>query len=663
MRFGMEKESLVFDHNFNPYQLDEGIFDDNTTLDFCDHQLELVSNVCDSIEELHQSMNYLALNKYPQDGYVWPISPINCNLDYTLNHPKLDDKAYHHHLAANYDVKMLLTSGIHFNVSGFSSSLIDMTKKIYTYAPLILPFFSFSPLKDSNVLSSRNTNKWGYYNEQNLDLDFSSLKAYNKSIDEMINQGKLSARRELYGRVRIKYDEYLELRFIDLNPNYLIGISYEGLKLLECLINYLDHIEINNFDFKECVANFDLVAMEGNNLDLELTIDDVTDTLYNHMIGLLNNFSEYQPEIIHKLINDFVEGKADYQLFNQELAEYDYEICNYAKEHVFYFKQYIDHYPNLDMELSTKILMEAAQKRNFKVEVLSELDNIISINDRLVVQATKTNVDHYADIIMLENKYMTKYLLDKKHIRTPQGIVIRNSSQTKHQDWLNKAIVIKPLDTNFGLGISILPDTHTEAQFNHALELAFSHSNQVIIEEFISGLEYRFLVIDDECVSIIHREACNVIGDGVHTISQLIDIKNQNPLRGEHYNRPVEKIKIDEEMIDILSEQQLTLDCVIPSNQKIYLRKNSNISTGGDSFEMSDFVPQYFKDVAVNATKALNVKICGIDMIIPNLYDYEFGIIEANFNPAIHIHTYPYYGIGKTPSENVLNLLIKDTNH
>lgn len=230
----------------------------------------------------------------------------------------------------------------------------------------------------------------------------------------MINQGKLSARRELYGRVRIKYDEYLELRFIDLNPNYLIGISYEGLKLLECLINYLDHIEINSFDFKQCVANFDLVAMEGKNLDLELTIDGVTDTLYNHMIRLLNNFSEYQPEIVHKLINDFVEGKAEYQLFNQELAEYDYEICNYAKEHVFYFKQYIDQYPNLDMELSTKILMESAQKRNFKVEVLSELDNIISINDRLVVQATKTNVDHYADIIMLENKYMTKYLLDKK---------------------------------------------------------------------------------------------------------------------------------------------------------------------------------------------------------------------------------------------------------
>lgn len=661
MQFGLEKESLVFDHNFHPYRFPIAMFDENTTLDFCDHQLELVSNVCDSVESLHLFMNDLALAKYPRDGYVWPISPINCCLDYTLEHPQLEDKDYHRYLATKYDTKMLLTSGIHFNVSGFSSSLIDMCKKLYIYAPLILPFFSFSPIPNSNVLSSRNTNEWGYYNEQNLDLDFSSLQAYNESIDNMIACGKLNARRELYSRIRIKYDRYLELRFIDLNPNYLIGISYEGLKLLETLIRYLDQIELGEFDFHQAVTNFDLVAKEGRDLDIDLTIDGKSDTLYNHMLRLLNDMQTLSPVVIDQFIEQLMTHTTEFEQFAQDLALHNNNICQYGKTHGFDFKVYQEQYPELNMELSTKVLMNEADKQGLSVKVLSESDNVISINDRLIVQATKTNVDHYANILMLENKKMTKMILDQHGINTPHGIVIEDLTRTNYEQWKNQAIVIKPLDTNFGLGISILDASHDQKSFEHALNHAFSYGQQVIIEQFITGLEYRFLVIGDQCVSIIHREACNVIGDGEHTIKELIDIKNENPLRGQHYNRPLEKIKIDLEMELILKEQGLSLSSVLADNQKVYLRKNSNVSTGGDSYEKSDYIPQYFKDVAIKAAKALNVKICGIDMIIPNVYQHDYAIIEANFNPALHMHAYPLYGIGKDPSKYVINEVLKTT--
>ena len=662
MLFGLEKECLVFDKDFKPYVLDENIFDENTELDFCDHQIELISNVCSSIEQLHTTMNDLALAKYPQDGQIWPISPINCCLDYSLVHPKLTNKEYHHYLADKYDIKMLLTSGIHFNVSGFKSDLVDMAKKLYVVAPLVLPFFSFSPIKeDTNIISSRNTNQYGYYNEQDFELDFSSIDSYYASIDKLINEGKISANRELYSRIRIKNSQYLELRFIDLNPNYLIGISYEQLKLLEILIRYLDNQEITSFDYKQNVGNFDYVASNGSNLDINLTINGKEDSLYNHMIKLLNALREYDHHIIDMFINQLENNNTDSINFYQDIKDnYDFTICSYGKSHMFTFANFIDPYPDLKMELSTKILMNSANKLDKQVEVLSEHSNVITIDNNLVVQATKTNLDGYANIEILENKNLTKLFLNKYNIKTPSSILINPNSKLELDMFNNKKIVIKPIDTNFGEGITILESNHNPKQLQQAIDYAFSFSKEVLIEEFVSGKEYRFLVIDNKCRSIIHRVACNVVGDGIHSIKELIDIKNQNPLRGYKYNKPLEKIIVDDAMLDILKEQGLTLDSVVSNNTRVFLRKTSNVSTGGDTYEMSDYIPDFFKKEAEKAAKALDVKICGIDMIIEVIYSYEYGIIEANFNPAIHMHAYPLVGVSKDVTYDIINLLDKN---
>ena len=133
--------------------------------------------------------------------------------------------------------------------------------------------------------------------------------------------------------------------------------------------------------------------------------------------------------------------------------------------------------------------------------------------------------------------------------------------------------------------------------------------------------EYYILVINDEVVGILHRVPANVIGDGEKTITELVEVKNQDPLRGKGYVTPLEKIRLEENAELFLKQQGKNFDYIPKKDEIIYLRENSNISTGGDSVDYTDDIPQKFKDIAVNAAKAAGAKICGMDMNVCVLLD------------------------------------------
>ena len=116
-----------------------------------------------------------------------------------------------------------------------------------------------------------------------------------------------------------------------------------------------------------------------------------------------------------------------------------------------------------------------------------------------------------------------------------------------------------------------------------------------------------------------------------NTIEKLVEIKNLNPLRSKGYVTPVELVTLGEFEINFLKEKGLEKDYIPKLNEEVQLRKNSNVSTGGDTIEMFEQVPQFYKDVAVKATKALGVNICGIDLIVDDLYSdkKDYSIIEA----------------------------------
>ena len=110
---------------------------------------------------------------------------------------------------------------------------------------------------------------------------------------------------------------------------------------------------------------------------------------------------------------------------------------------------------------------------------------------------------------------------------------------------------------------------------------AFRHDKTVLVEEFLTGKEYRFLVIGDEVIGVLHRVPANVVGDGVSTIEELVREKNKDPLRGTGYRTPLEKIRLGETEELFLKGQGKTRTDIPKKGEIVYLRENSNISTGG----------------------------------------------------------------------------------
>jgi glutamate--cysteine ligase len=222
-------------------------------------------------------------------------------------------------------------------------------------------------------------------------------------------------------------------------------------------------------------------------------------------------------------------------------------------------------------------------------------------------------------------------------------------------------MVVKPNSTNFGEGVTILEKEAPLQAWTAAFENAFSLDTKVLVEEFATGLEFRFLVIGGQTRAVLHRMPANVVGDGTSSIRTLVTRKNLHPWRGEGYRRPLEKLRLDETEVAFLADQDLTPDSVPLNGQRVFLRKNSNISTGGDSIDFTDAMPRVYSETAENAVRIVGAQICGLDMIIPDWKDSSPGaaytILELNFNPALHIHAFPAEGKRRRGESAVLDLL------
>lgn len=323
---------------------------------------------------------------------------------------------------------------------------------------------------------------------------------------------------------------------------------------------------------------------------------------------------------------------------------------------------------NVDgLELSTQILIKEALRRNIKVDILDREDNFIRLTKdskvEYIKQATKTSADTYISSLIMENKIVTKMILEEHGIQVPADSTFQSIDEAiaEYDQFAGQNIVIKPKSTNFGKGVVIIKPLDSRKEYRNAIEHAFKYDSSVMVEQFLAGKEYRFLVVGDQTVAVLHRVPANVTGDGVHTIEQLVEEKNKNPLRGTGYVTPLEKIKLGEIEMGFLQGQGRDSSDIPIKGETVYLRENSNISTGGDSLDFTDEMLDAYKAIAVKATKAVGAKICGADLMIEDIHaepsPSNYGIIELNFNPALHIHNFPYQGLNRQVEQKVLDLL------
>jgi glutamate--cysteine ligase len=320
-----------------------------------------------------------------------------------------------------------------------------------------------------------------------------------------------------------------------------------------------------------------------------------------------------------------------------------------------------------DMELSTQILIKEALARRAAVTVLDRGDNFILIERdgrrEFVKQATRTSADNYAAILVMENKEVSKIAMSSGGVRVPSGklAATRDAALAAAAGYSGKAFVVKPRSTNFGDGVAILPANAERKAVEAAVDAAFALDGAVIVEEFVSGREFRFLVIGGKTRAVLHRMPANVLGDGSSTVRELVERKNAHPYRGQGYHSPLERISIGGIEAACLSEQAMAPESVPPEDLRVFLRKNSNISSGGDSIDCTDAMPEAYKRLAERAAKACGAAISGVDMIIGDTgagpEEGGYAVIELNYNPALHIHDFPAEGENRHVERHVLDLL------
>jgi len=585
---------------------------------------------------------------------------------------------------------------------------LKMTRQLLRHRWLYLLIFGSSPIVDPTYdlkccdlpiyftsktrgLSLRNS-CFGYGNIEDLYPDYSSASGYLQSIEQMVKEGTLTATKELYASVRPKFTpntqsiSYLEARFLDINPLSKIGLTPDMLQFIHFLVIYgLLTDEQDNFTPKfQAIANLNHgnISLLGLQENLQVitgngSTQNARDEARQIIQGMMELYSTLGIDAVgyFNSLNYALEmiNHPEQRIVQQILSETDVKgfipfHLEKAKDYLQQSKQNTYNFKGLeDMELSTQLLMREAVRRGIAFDILDKAENLIRIkrdeNIQYVRQATKTSLDNYASILAMENKVITKQILEEHGIRVPSGFDYpdRKTAKADFMLFKDKAVVIKPKSTNFGIGITIIKQNTDKLIFDRAIDIAFESDSSILIEEFIEGKEFRIFVMNDEVVGILHRVPANVTGNGILTIRELVVDKNKDPLRGKGYHTPLEKIQLGEAESIFLKAQGKDFESIPEDTEKVYLRENSNISTGGDSIDFTDEIPDSYKAIAVQAARALGVKITGLDMLIPD-YTQEatnenYAIIELNFNPAIHIHCHPYQGKNRKLNEKLLDIL------
>jgi cyanophycin synthetase len=245
-----------------------------------------------------------------------------------------------------------------------------------------------------------------------------------------------------------------------------------------------------------------------------------------------------------------------------------------------------------------------------------------------------------------QDKDLTKRLLHAAGVPVPLGQPV----ETVEEAWevalkVGLPVVVKPQDGNQGKGVTV--NITDRAQLEEAYKNAADYGT-VMVERFLPGHDFRLLVVGDQLVAAARREPPQVLGDGQHTVRELVDQVNLDPRRGEGHSTSLTKIRLDDIAVARLATQNLTPDSVPAKGQRVILRNNANLSTGGTATDVTDDVHPAVAARAVAAAQMVGLHICGVDMVAETvlrpLEEQGGGFVEVNAAPGLRMHLAPSYG-------------------
>jgi cyanophycin synthetase len=273
------------------------------------------------------------------------------------------------------------------------------------------------------------------------------------------------------------------------------------------------------------------------------------------------------------------------------------------------------------------------------------------------IQAAETDRTSAVAESIAQDKELTKILLHAAGVPVPCGRPVNDAADA----WaaaleIGGAVVVKPQDGNQGKGVGV--NLTTREQVEAAYAVAFKVSDEVLVERYLPGQDYRLLVIGDKLIAAARREPPMVIGDGVHTVRQLVDRVNRDPRRGVGHATSLTRIRFDDIALARLAVDGLTAESIPPRAMRVILRNNANLSTGGTATDVTDDVHPDFAARAIAAAQMVGLDIAGVDIVCNNvlrpLEEQGGGIVELNAAPGLRMHLQPSYGKGRAVGEAII---------
>ncbi len=315
-----------------------------------------------------------------------------------------------------------------------------------------------------------------------------------------------------------------------------------------------------------------------------------------------------------------------------------------------------------DLGPSTKAIFQEAKRRGIPVSRLGN-ESIIQLGYGKYQhrqQATLTDTTSCIAVDISSDKHLTKALLRQQGIPVPEGkIAYSEITALEAAKEIGFPVTIKPFDGNQGKGVHL--NLRNEREMKPALKDAFLYSNAVIVERFVLGKDYRVLVVGNKVSAVSERIPACVTGDGIHTITELVELTNQSDRRGDHHEKPLTKIKLDTNARKLLKRYRLSPSSVPEKGVRVLLRENGNLSTGGTAIDKTDDIHPANAELAIRAAATLGIDIAGIDFVTEDIsvpVVHNGGVIvEVNTAPGIRMHLYPSEGEARDVAKDIVDFL------
>ncbi len=279
------------------------------------------------------------------------------------------------------------------------------------------------------------------------------------------------------------------------------------------------------------------------------------------------------------------------------------------------------------------------------------------------IQAAEIDATSAIAEAIAQDKELSKRLLHAAGVPVPRGRAVRDADDAwKAAQEVGLPVVVKPLDGNQGKGVTV--NILNEAQLRAAYAVATEFRDTVLVERYLPGNDFRLLVVGDKLVAAARRDPPKVVGDGVHTVAQLVDMVNADPRRGDGHATSLTKIRFDDIARSCLRAQSFEADSIPQKGQRINLRNNANLSTGGSATDVTDDVHPDVAARAVTAAHMVGLHICGVDLVCDSILrpieEQGGGVVEVNAAPGLRMHLSPSFGKGRPVGEAIMSSLFKN---